>query len=441
MRAIAGRPVLMQRHPQGATGPSFFQKRVPKNAPEWLQTAVVSTPNGTTSNALVVGRHRARGLGGEPRLPRAPRVAVDAPTRWRSRTSCGSTSTRSAASTFAMVREAASEVAGAAARARDGRRCPRRRATAGSTSTCGSTPEQDSLRGALGGGRPGARARAAAARSRHGRRGGRRSAATGCSSTSTRTRRTRRSSARGRCARGPAGRCRRRSSGTSSRRSTRTCSRSRRCRRGSRPTAIRGTRDRGAAVAGAVARAARAGHARRADGRAVAAGVSEDAERAAPGRAVAGAQAGRGRVTGERRRAAARAARGRNDPTFGQWCRTPARASMAGLCPCHAGMSDAPGPGARLGGPQWWARWLSHWRRSRGRASRSRRPPASSRRTGMDQGSGTTLADLSGNGNAGTISGATWATAGRFGGALSFNGSTEHRHGAGLGLAGPHARA
>ena len=54
MRAIAGRPVLMQRHPQGATGPSFFQKRVPKNAPDWLQTAVVSTPNGTTSNALVV---------------------------------------------------------------------------------------------------------------------------------------------------------------------------------------------------------------------------------------------------------------------------------------------------------------------------------------------------------------------------------------------------
>jgi DNA ligase D len=54
MRAIADRPVLMQRHPQGASGPSFFQKRVPKNAPAWLRTAVVSTPNGTTSNALVV---------------------------------------------------------------------------------------------------------------------------------------------------------------------------------------------------------------------------------------------------------------------------------------------------------------------------------------------------------------------------------------------------
>ncbi|MFV2038713.1 MAG: DNA polymerase domain-containing protein, partial [Acidimicrobiales bacterium] len=33
---------------------SFFQKRVPKGAPEWLATTTVSTPNGTTSNAMVV---------------------------------------------------------------------------------------------------------------------------------------------------------------------------------------------------------------------------------------------------------------------------------------------------------------------------------------------------------------------------------------------------
>jgi DNA ligase D len=52
--AAGGRPALLQRFPEGATGPSFFQKRVPKNAPDWLQTAVVSTPNGTTSNALVL---------------------------------------------------------------------------------------------------------------------------------------------------------------------------------------------------------------------------------------------------------------------------------------------------------------------------------------------------------------------------------------------------
>src|SRR5215510_8310347 len=54
LRAMGDRPVLMQRFPEGAGGPSFFQKRVPKSAPEWLQTTVVATPNGTTSQALVI---------------------------------------------------------------------------------------------------------------------------------------------------------------------------------------------------------------------------------------------------------------------------------------------------------------------------------------------------------------------------------------------------
>jgi DNA ligase D-like protein (predicted polymerase) len=49
-----GRPAMLQRFPEGAGGKSFFQKRVPNGAPEWLQTTVVTTPNGTTSNALVV---------------------------------------------------------------------------------------------------------------------------------------------------------------------------------------------------------------------------------------------------------------------------------------------------------------------------------------------------------------------------------------------------
>ena len=53
MRAMGGRPTLMQRFPNGAGGPSFYQKRVPKGAPDWLRTTVVSTPNGTTSDALV----------------------------------------------------------------------------------------------------------------------------------------------------------------------------------------------------------------------------------------------------------------------------------------------------------------------------------------------------------------------------------------------------
>lgn len=54
MRALGGRPTLLQRFPDGATGKSFFQKRVPENRPEWLATTVVSTPNGTTSEALVL---------------------------------------------------------------------------------------------------------------------------------------------------------------------------------------------------------------------------------------------------------------------------------------------------------------------------------------------------------------------------------------------------
>ncbi len=54
MRALGGRPVLMERYPNGAGGTSFFQKRVPANAPDWLQTTTVQTPNGTPSRALVV---------------------------------------------------------------------------------------------------------------------------------------------------------------------------------------------------------------------------------------------------------------------------------------------------------------------------------------------------------------------------------------------------
>jgi DNA ligase D len=54
IRTVGGRPTLMQRFPQGAEGSSFFQKRVPETAPEWLQTTIVTTPNGTTARALVL---------------------------------------------------------------------------------------------------------------------------------------------------------------------------------------------------------------------------------------------------------------------------------------------------------------------------------------------------------------------------------------------------
>ncbi|MFJ1758728.1 non-homologous end-joining DNA ligase [Amycolatopsis sp. NPDC088138] len=50
---LGGRPLLLERYPDGAGGKNWFQKRVPKGVPPWLTTTVVSTPNGTTSDALV----------------------------------------------------------------------------------------------------------------------------------------------------------------------------------------------------------------------------------------------------------------------------------------------------------------------------------------------------------------------------------------------------
>jgi DNA ligase D len=54
LRAVGGRPTMLQRFPEGAEGSSFFQKRVPKSTPSWLETTIVATPNGTTSDALVL---------------------------------------------------------------------------------------------------------------------------------------------------------------------------------------------------------------------------------------------------------------------------------------------------------------------------------------------------------------------------------------------------
>jgi DNA ligase D len=53
MRTMGGRPLLLQRFPGGAMGSSFYQKRVPNSAPQWLETTTVTTPNGTESRALV----------------------------------------------------------------------------------------------------------------------------------------------------------------------------------------------------------------------------------------------------------------------------------------------------------------------------------------------------------------------------------------------------
>ena len=53
MRTVKGRPITMERYPDGASGKSFYQKRVP-TGPDWLVTTEVATVNGTPSEALVL---------------------------------------------------------------------------------------------------------------------------------------------------------------------------------------------------------------------------------------------------------------------------------------------------------------------------------------------------------------------------------------------------
>ena len=47
------RPGTMKRFVDGAAGEFFFQKRVPKGAPEWLETATFTFPSGRTATELV----------------------------------------------------------------------------------------------------------------------------------------------------------------------------------------------------------------------------------------------------------------------------------------------------------------------------------------------------------------------------------------------------
>ena len=109
LAAMGGRPVLLQRFPNGAGGSSFFQKWVPEARPDWLRTTTVSTPNGTTSTALVaadlahvlwavnlgcLGFHVWPALAADPGHADELRIDLD-PTP---------------GVTFAMVREAAHEV-------------------------------------------------------------------------------------------------------------------------------------------------------------------------------------------------------------------------------------------------------------------------------------------------------------------------------------------
>ena len=143
MRAMGGRPVLMQRFPQGAGGPSFFQKRVPASAPEWLRDDDRRRPS-TARRRERSWRPTSRTSPGRSTSPASASTSGrTAPTTPSTPTSCAWTSTRSRAP--ASPRRARPRGSS--------RRCwtssgspasPRRPATAGCTSTSGSQPRWDS---------------------------------------------------------------------------------------------------------------------------------------------------------------------------------------------------------------------------------------------------------------------------------------------------------
>ena len=69
LAAVRDRPLTLRRYPDGVDGESFFQKRVPKGAPDWVQTAHIRFPSGRTADEVVPDR----GRGASPGRPTSAR--------------------------------------------------------------------------------------------------------------------------------------------------------------------------------------------------------------------------------------------------------------------------------------------------------------------------------------------------------------------------------
>jgi bifunctional non-homologous end joining protein LigD len=46
---LKGRPLTLQRYPNGIDGPTFFEKQMPRGMPEWIDRVTVPTPEGSRS--------------------------------------------------------------------------------------------------------------------------------------------------------------------------------------------------------------------------------------------------------------------------------------------------------------------------------------------------------------------------------------------------------
>ena len=54
VRALRERPCMLHRYPDGVDGEKIYQKRLPKGAPEWVETVQVRFPSGRTADELCV---------------------------------------------------------------------------------------------------------------------------------------------------------------------------------------------------------------------------------------------------------------------------------------------------------------------------------------------------------------------------------------------------
>jgi DNA ligase D len=54
VRALRERPCMLHRYPDGVDGQKIYQKRLPKGAPEWVETVEVRFPSGRTADELCV---------------------------------------------------------------------------------------------------------------------------------------------------------------------------------------------------------------------------------------------------------------------------------------------------------------------------------------------------------------------------------------------------
>ncbi|MFG2178555.1 non-homologous end-joining DNA ligase [Streptomyces abikoensis] len=59
VRALRDRPTTLERYPDGVEGESFFQKRAPKNLPEWIPTGRIAFPSGRYADEICPGEPAA----------------------------------------------------------------------------------------------------------------------------------------------------------------------------------------------------------------------------------------------------------------------------------------------------------------------------------------------------------------------------------------------